>query len=157
MRHGVAGRKLSRTSSHRKALFANLATELLRHEYIRTTLPKAKDLRRIVEPLITKAISGTLHDRRQVESALMDSDVVKKLFEEIAPRFKETPGGYTRVLKAGYRQGDAAPMALISLTEGKKASTKKKAAAPKKEAAPKAEAKPEAAAETPATEAAKAE
>ena len=164
MRHGIAGRKFSRTSSHRKAMFANLATELIRHEYIRTTLPKAKDLRRVVEPLITKAISGTLHDRRQVEAALMDSAVVKKLFEEIAPRFKETPGGYTRVLKAGFRQGDAAPMAMIALTEGKKATSKKKpakAAASKKEAAPKAEEKTEvpveATAETPATEETKAE
>lgn len=140
MRHGIAGRKLGRTSSHRKALFANLATQLLEHEQIQTTLPKAKDLRRVVEPLISKARKGTLAARRDVASVLKSEAVVKKLFDEIAPRFKDTPGGYTRVLKLGNRLGDNAEMAIIELTEGKKATTKKKAA-PAKKAAPKAEAK----------------
>lgn len=147
MRHGIAGRKLGRTSSHRKALFANLATQLLEHEQIQTTLPKAKDLRRVVEPLISKARTGTLAARRDVASVLKSEAVVKKLFDEIAPRFKDTPGGYTRVLKLGNRLGDNAEMAIIELTEGKKATTKKKAASAKK-AAPNAEAK--AAEETPA-------
>ncbi len=125
MRHGMAGRKLGRTSEHRQALFANLATELLRHGYIRTTLAKAKDLRRVVEPLITRAKKGGLHNRRVVESRLMSHEVAKKLFEEIAPTFQDTPGGFTRVIKAGFRQGDAAPMAIISLTEGKAAAAPK--------------------------------
>lgn len=142
MRHGMAGRKLGRTSEHRQALFANLATELLRHGYIRTTLAKAKDLRRVVEPMITRAKKGGLHNRRVVESRLMSSDVTKKLFEDIAPTFKDTPGGYTRVVKAGFRQGDAAPMAIIALTEGKApAAAKVKPAKTEKAAATPAEAK----------------
>jgi large subunit ribosomal protein L17 len=126
MRHKIAGRKLGRTSAHRQALFANLATSLLQHGQIRTTLPKAKDLRSVVEPLITKARAGTLAARREVARTIKDESVVKKLFDEIAPRFKETPGGYTRVLKAGFRQGDSAPMAVIELTEGKPHTPKKK-------------------------------
>ena len=131
----MAGRKLGRTSSHRKALFANLATALLEHGQIRTTLPKAKDLRRVVEPLITKARAGDLAARREVSKVIKNETILKKLFDEIAPRFKETPGGYTRVLKAGFRQGDNAAMAIIELTEGKKAEKK---AAPKKASAKKA-------------------
>lgn len=117
MRHGLQGRKLNRTSAHRKALFANLATELLRHGQIKTTLPKAKDLRRVVEPLITKARCGDLAARREVAKTIRDKDVLKRLFDDIAPMFKDRPGGFTRVLKMGFRQGDAAPMALIELTE----------------------------------------
>ena len=144
MRHKIAGRKLGRTSSHRKALFANLATQLIQHEQIQTTLPKAKDLRRVVEPLINKAIKGDVAARREVAKVIKDAAVLKKLFDEVAPRFKDTPGGYTRVLKMGYRQGDSAAMALIELTEGKAHTPKKKAApkAEKKEAAPKQEEKP---------------
>jgi large subunit ribosomal protein L17 len=147
----MSGRKLNRTSSHRKALFANLATELLKHEQIKTTLPKAKDLRRVVEPLITLARRGDIAARREVAKTITDKAVLKKLFDEIAPRFEKRPGGYTRVLKFGFRQGDNAPMALIELTEQTaeeaapaKKPAAKKAAAPKaeaKEAAPKAEAK----------------
>ena len=117
MRHGMSGRKLNRTSSHRKALFANLAAALIKHEQIKTTLPKAKDLRPYVEKLITKAKSGTLHDRRQVHSMLRNDEVVAKLFSVIAERYKTRQGGYTRVLKAGFRYGDAAPMAFIELVE----------------------------------------
>jgi large subunit ribosomal protein L17 len=145
MRHKIAGRKLGRTSAHRQALFANLATALLEHGQIRTTLPKAKDLRGVVEPLITKARAGTLAARREVARTIKDEAVVRKLFDEIAPRFKNTPGGYTRILKAGFRQGDSAPMAIIELTEGKAHAPKKKekpAPAEKKaKAEPKAEAK----------------
>lgn len=117
MRHQMSGRKLNRTSSHRKALFANLATQLLMHEQIKTTLPKAKDLRSVVEPLITKARQDTVAARREVLKTIRDKEVVNKLFTEIAPRFANRPGGYTRVLKAGFRKGDAADMAIIELTE----------------------------------------
>ncbi len=117
MRHKMSGRKLNRTSSHRKALFANLARELFMHEQIKTTLPKAKDLRSVVEPLITKARQDTVAARREVLKTIRDKDVVNKLFTEIAPRFANRPGGYTRVLKAGFRKGDAADMAIIELTE----------------------------------------
>jgi len=117
MRHKVAGRKLSRTSSHRKAMFANMATSLIEHEQIKTTLPKAKDLRRVVEPLITFAKRGDLAARREVLKTIRDKDVVKKLFDVVGPMFKERNGGYTRIIKAGHRQGDAADMAYIELTE----------------------------------------
>ena len=122
MRHGMAGRKFGRTSSHRKAMFANMATELLRHEQIRTTLPKAKDLRRVVEPLITLArnAAGTdkeLAARRQILQTVNDEAVVKKMFSDLSKRFAKRAGGYTRVIKTGFRQGDAAPMAIIELTE----------------------------------------
>lgn len=117
MRHRVAGRKLNRTSEHRKALFANMATSLLKHEQIKTTLPKAKDLRPIVEQLITLGKKGTLHHRRQAEAALFDRDVTKKLFSTIAERYRDRPGGYVRIMKAGFRYGDAAPMAIIELVD----------------------------------------
>ncbi|MDD9911498.1 MAG: 50S ribosomal protein L17 [Alphaproteobacteria bacterium] len=151
MRHGIAGRKFGRTSAHRKAMFCNLVTELVRHEQISTTLPKAKDLRRVVEPIITKAREDSVAARREVAKVIKDADVLRKLFTEIAPRFKETQGGYTRVLKAGFRQGDCAPMAIIALTEGKaptaKPKAKKAAAKPEAKAAePKAEEKVEASA-----------
>ena len=117
MRHKISGRKLNRTSSHRKALFKNLAQALLRHETIKTTLPKAKDLRPVVEKLITLGKRADLHARRQAISKIQDVDLVKKLFDDIAPRFQERQGGYTRVLKAGFRYGDNAPMAVIQLVE----------------------------------------
>ena len=117
MRHGMQGRKLNRTSSHRKAMFSNMAVSLLTHEQIKTTLPKAKDLRPYVEKLITLGKRGDLHARRQAISILRDEKVVAKLFGEIADRYKERSGGYTRVLKAGFRYGDAAPVAVIELVD----------------------------------------
>ncbi|MAL39954.1 MAG: 50S ribosomal protein L17 [Thalassospira sp.] len=117
MRHGMQGRKHNRTSSHRKAMFANMAVSLLTHEQIKTTLPKAKDLRPYVEKLITLGKRGDLHARRQAISILRDDKVVAKLFGEIADRYKERSGGYTRVLKAGFRYGDAAPVAVIELVD----------------------------------------
>lgn len=117
MRHGIAGRKLSVTSSHRAAMFRNMATSLLKHEQITTTLPKAKELRPYVERIITLGKRGGLHARRQAYAQLMDEKVVAKLFTEIAERYKTRAGGYTRVLKAGVRYGDAADMAIIELVE----------------------------------------
>ncbi len=117
MRHRLAGRKLNRTSSHRKALFANMAAALIKHEQISTTLPKAKDLRRVIEPLITLGKRGDLHARRQALSVLKDRALVEKLFSTLAERYKAREGGYTRVLKAGHRYGDAADMAIIELVE----------------------------------------
>ena len=117
MRHGNSGRKLNRTSSHRKAMFANMAVALLKHEQIKTTLPKAKDLRPIVEKLITLGKRGGLHARRQAWSVLRDDAVTTKLFDALAARYKERRGGYTRVLKAGFRYGDAASMAVIELVD----------------------------------------
>lgn len=117
MRHRMAGRKLNRTSSHRKALFANMAAALIKHEQISTTLPKAKDLRRVVERLITLGKRGDLHARRQALSVLKDRALVEKLFSTLADRYKDRAGGYTRVLKAGHRYGDAAAMAVIELVE----------------------------------------
>jgi large subunit ribosomal protein L17 len=117
MRHGMQGRKLNRTKSHRKAMFANMAVSLITHEQIKTTLPKAKDLRPYVEKLITLGKRGDLHARRQALSTLRDEKAVAKLFGEIADRYKERSGGYTRVLKAGFRYGDAAPVGLIELVD----------------------------------------
>jgi large subunit ribosomal protein L17 len=117
MRHGVAGRKLGRTTSHRKATFANMAVALIVHEQIRTTLPKAKELRPVVEKLITLGKRGGLHARRQALSILRDTDVTSKLFGALADRYKERKGGYTRVLRAGTRYGDAADMAVIELVD----------------------------------------
>ncbi|MDA9770748.1 50S ribosomal protein L17 [Emcibacteraceae bacterium] len=119
MRHRKAGRKLNRTSSHRKAMFANMASALLKHEQIITTLPKAKELRPIVERLITLGKRGSLHSRRQAISKLpaSDKEIVQKLFDVLAERYKERNGGYTRVLKAGFRHGDAAPVAVIELVD----------------------------------------
>ncbi len=117
MRHRISGRKLNRTSSHRKAMFSNMCVSLLTHEQITTTLPKAKELRRIADKLITLGKRGTLHARRQAHSTLRDDETVKKLFGDLAERFKDRPGGYTRVLKAGFRYGDAAPMAVIELVD----------------------------------------
>ena len=117
MRHGLGHRKLNRSGSHRKAMFANMAVALLKHEQITTTLPKAKDLRRVVDRLITLGKRGDLHARRQAMSVLRDRDITAKLFAELAERYKERPGGYTRVLKAGHRYGDMAPMAVIELVD----------------------------------------
>ncbi|MFO1170937.1 MAG: 50S ribosomal protein L17 [Hyphomicrobiaceae bacterium] len=117
MRHGNAHRKLNRTQSHRKAMFANMAASLLRHEQIVTTLPKAKDLRPIVEKLITLGKKGDLGSRRLAISRLRDEDMVRKLFDDLAPRYKTRAGGYIRVLKAGFRHGDSAPMAVIELVD----------------------------------------
>jgi len=117
MRHRKAGRKLNRTASHRKAMFMNLSQALIKHEQIVTTLPKAKDLAPIVEKLITLAKKGGLANRRLAVSRLQDETLVKKMFDELADRYKERTGGYTRVLKAGYRHGDNAPMAVIELVD----------------------------------------
>lgn len=117
MRHRKSGRKFSRTSSHRKAMFANMAASLIKHEQIKTTLPKAKDLRPIVEKLITLGKRGDLHARRQALAVLSEKAIVDKLFSTLAERYAERSGGYTRVLKAGFRTGDAAPMAIIEFVE----------------------------------------
>lgn len=117
MRHGMSGRKLNRTSQHRRAMFANMANALFKHEQITTTLTKAKDLRPYAERLITLAKRGDLHSRRQAMAKLRDKTVVSKLFSTIAERYADRSGGYTRVLKAGYRYGDSAPMAVIELVD----------------------------------------
>ncbi len=117
MRHGNQGRKLNRTSSHRKAMFANMAASLIKHEQIVTTLPKAKDLRPIVEKLVTLGKKGGLHNRRQAIAKVGDVGQVAKLFDVLASRYQDRPGGYTRVLKAGFRYGDSAPMAVIEFVD----------------------------------------
>jgi len=117
MRHGLSGRKLNRTSSHRRALFANMASALIKHEQIKTTLPKAKDLRPIVEKLITLGKAGGLANRRRAYAVLRDDVIVTKLFTTLAERYASRAGGYTRVLKAGFRYGDAAPMAVIEFVD----------------------------------------
>jgi large subunit ribosomal protein L17 len=117
MRHLNQGRKLNRTASHRKAMFANMANALIKHEQIVTTLPKAKELKRVADKLITLGKKGGLHRRRQAFAQLRDDAMVKKLFDELGPRYEARPGGYTRVLKAGFRYGDSAPMAVIELVD----------------------------------------
>ncbi|MGB5473080.1 MAG: 50S ribosomal protein L17 [Gammaproteobacteria bacterium] len=117
MRHRKSGRQLNRNSSHRKAMFQNMAVSLLRHEAIRTTLPKAKELRRVAEPFITMAKSDTVHKRRIAFNRLRDREVVSKLFNELGPRYKNRPGGYLRILKMGARTGDSAPMAYVELVD----------------------------------------
>ncbi|MCK5395232.1 MAG: 50S ribosomal protein L17 [Gammaproteobacteria bacterium] len=117
MRHHKSGRKLNRNSSHRKAMFSNMTNSLFDHEIIKTTLPKAKELRRVAEPLITLAKSDSVANRRSAFSKLRDKEMVGKLFNELAPRYKDRPGGYTRILKCGFRSGDAAPMAYIELVD----------------------------------------
>ena len=117
MRHGMQGRKLNRTASHRKAMFANMANALIKHEQIKTTLPKAKELRRVADRLITLGKKGGLHRRRQAFTQLRDDAMVAKLFDTLAERYSDRPGGYTRVLKAGFRYGDSAPMAIIELVD----------------------------------------
>ena len=149
MRHGLSGRQLSRNTPHRWAMLRNMAASLLRHETIRTTVPKAKELRRYVEPLITLGKSDSLANRRRAFAKLRDTEIVDKLFDHLGPRFKKRPGGYTRILHMENRPGDAAPMALMALVDkagqaeapaadegGKKARPKrKKAAKPVAEAA----------------------
>ena len=115
MRHRKSGRQLNRNSSHRQAMFRNMAGSLVRHEIIKTTLPKAKELRRVVEPLITLAKSDSVANRRLAFARTRDAEVVGKLFTELGPRYQERPGGYTRILKCGLRAGDKAPMAYIEL------------------------------------------
>lgn len=115
MRHLKSGRQLGRNSSHRKAMFKNMSASLLQHEVIKTTLPKAKELRRHAEPLITMAKIDTVANRRLAFSRLQDREIVSKLFNELGPRYKERPGGYLRILKCGYRTGDKAPMAIVEL------------------------------------------
>ena len=117
MRHGKAGRKLNRTASHSKAMFANMVASLILHEQIVTTLPKAKELRPIVEKMITLGKRGDLHARRQAISQVRDPSVIGKLFDTLAPRYAERNGGYTRVLKAGFRRGDNAPLAVIEFVD----------------------------------------
>jgi large subunit ribosomal protein L17 len=117
MRHGHGYRKLNRTAEHRKAMFSNMSCSLIEHEQIKTTLPKAKELKRIADKLITLGKKGDLHARRLAAAQLKQDDAVKKLFETLAPRYKERNGGYTRVLKAGFRYGDMAPMAIIELVD----------------------------------------
>ena len=117
MRHRQSGRKLNRTSSHRKSLFKNMAQALLKHEQIVTTLPKAKELKRVVEKLITLGKKGNLHSRRLAFNQIRDKDMVSKLFDNLAKRYSDRKGGYTRVLKAGFRYGDSAPLAVIELVD----------------------------------------
>ena len=117
MRHRMSGRKLNRVSSHRKAMFANMTASLLTHEQIVTTLPKAKELRRVADRIITLGKRGTLHTRRQAAAYLGDDALVRKLFGPLAERYRDRNGGYTRVLKAGFRYGDSAPMAVIELVD----------------------------------------
>ena len=117
MRHQKSGRQLGRNSSHRKAMYRNMATSLIMHETIRTTVPKAKELRRVIEPMITLAKEDSVANRRLAFSRLRDKAAVGKLFRELGPRFKTRPGGYLRILKMGHRPGDSAPMALIQLMD----------------------------------------
>jgi len=117
MRHRKAGRQLNRNSAHREAMFRNMAGSLIRHELIKTTLPKAKELRRVAEPLITLAKEDSVHKRRVAFARLRDKAAVGKLFSELGPRYQSRPGGYLRILKCGYRAGDAAPMAYVELID----------------------------------------
>jgi large subunit ribosomal protein L17 len=117
MRHKVAGRRLGRTTSHRKAAMQNMAVSLFKHELIRTTVPKAKELRRVAEPLITRAKDDSVANRRIAFSRLRDRDAVQKLFKELGPRYKARPGGYLRILRCGFRAGDNAPMAYVELVD----------------------------------------
>jgi large subunit ribosomal protein L17 len=117
MRHRQSGRKLNRNSSHRDAMFRNMAASLFRHEVIRTTLPKAKELRRVAEPLITLAKEDSVAHRRLAFNRTRDRDMVGKLFNELGPRYKARPGGYLRILKCGFRTGDKAPMAIVELVD----------------------------------------
>lgn len=119
MRHRKSGRQLNRNSSHRKAMFRNMSSSLVKHEIIKTTLPKAKELRRVVEPLITLAKADSVANRRLAFARTRDDEAVKKLFVDVGPRFKERAGGYTRIIKCGFRAGDNAPMAYIELVDRK--------------------------------------
>ncbi|MGA2939309.1 MAG: 50S ribosomal protein L17 [Syntrophobacteraceae bacterium] len=138
MRHGVSGRKLNRTTSHRLAMFRNMVTSLLNHERIYTTVPKAKEMRRWAEWMITLGKHGGLHSRRQALSVIREKNVVYKVFEELAKRYQDRAGGYTRIVKVGFRRGDASPMCMLELiTEGgEKAKKKGKKSKKKAQAAP---------------------
>ena len=127
MRHQKAGRKFNRTSSHRQAMFSNMAASLIKHELIRTTLPKAKELRRVAEPLITMAKTDGVANRRLAFSRLRDKQAVGKLFVELGPRYTSRPGGYLRILKCGFRAGDNAPMAYVELVDRPRAEATQKA------------------------------
>ena len=155
MRHGFTGRQLSRNTPHRWAMLRNMAASLLRHETIRTTVPKAKELRRYVEPLITLGKTDSLANRRRAFARLRDKEVVEKLFDELGPRFKARPGGYTRILHMANRPGDAAPMALMALVD--RAATEEAPAAEEPAKKPRARKKKAAPAAAPATEEAAAE
>ena len=144
MRHHLSGRQLSRNSSHRHALMRNMSVSLLRHETIRTTLPKAKELRRVVEPLITLGKEDGEHNRRIAFSRLRDAQIVEKLFADLGPRFKARPGGYTRILRMLPRPGDSAPMALMQLVDGPQAAAEQPEPGAKKKAAKRTKAEPEA-------------
>jgi len=152
MRHQLSGRQLSRNSPHRHAMLRNMSVSLLRHETIRTTLPKAKELRRVVEPLITLGKKDGDANRRLAFARLRDADVVEKLFADLGPRFKARPGGYTRILRMSPRPGDSAPMALMQLVEGPAAAAPAQEAGAKKKTRrrPKPKAEAEAATETEA-------
>jgi large subunit ribosomal protein L17 len=152
MRHQLSGRQLSRNASHRRALMRNMSVSLLRHERIRTTLPKAKELRRVVEPLITLAKNDGDANRRLAFARLRDVEIVEKLFAELGPRFRSRPGGYTRILRMLPRPGDAAPMALMQLVEGASATAAEEPAGEAKKTGRRAKA-----AEKPKAKAAKAE
>ena len=152
MRHQLSGRQLSRNASHRRALMRNMSVSLLRHERIRTTLPKAKELRRVVEPLITLAKNDGDANRRLAFARLRDVEIVEKLFAELGPRFRSRPGGYTRILRMLPRPGDAAPMALMQLVEGASAAAAEEPAGEVKKTGRRAKA-----AEKPKAKAAKAE
>ena len=117
MRHRKSGRRLNRDAAHRQAMYRNMVASLVTHEMIRTTVPKAKELRRVVEPLITRAKADSVANRRVVFSRIRDRDTVIKLFDELGPRYQQRPGGYTRILKCGFRPGDHAPMALVELVD----------------------------------------
>ncbi|MBK8162682.1 MAG: 50S ribosomal protein L17 [Gammaproteobacteria bacterium] len=128
MRHRKSGKKLGRNSSHRKAMYRNMAASLMQHEIIRTTLPKAKELRRVIEPLITMAKTDGATRRRLAFDRIRDRDMVTKLFNELGPRYKDRPGGYLRILKCGFRPGDNAPMAYVELLDRPVAAAEKSAA-----------------------------
>lgn len=150
MRHAMKGRKLNRTKAHRKALFVNMAAALIKHEQITTTLPKAKDLRPVVEKLVTLGKRGGLHARRQALSVLKDPALTDKLFSTLAERYKARQGGYLRVLKAGFRYGDAAPLAIIEFVERDESAKGKDSGPVAGEAAEAPEAAPEAKEKKPA-------
>ena len=154
MRHQLSGRQLSRNSTHRRALMRNMSVSLLRHETIRTTLPKAKELRRVVEPFITLAKTDSDANRRLAFSRLRDLKIVEKLFTDLGPRFKARPGGYTRILRMNPRPGDSAPMALMLLVDGPQAIAAEEPTEGKKKGARKAKTPAKAKAKTAAAEAA---
>ena len=139
MRHRQSGRQLNRNSSHRKAMFRNMAASLFEHEVIKTTVPKAKELRRVIEPLITRAKTDSVANRRVVFDRIRDRDMVSKLFTELGPRYQSRPGGYMRILKCGFRNGDNAPMAIVELVDRPETGSVEMGAPVTKSAEPKTE------------------